>query len=141
MELKTFTMSDYNEVYALWRSTKGICSCEKCLSLDTEEKVAKFLERNPDTCFTAVSEGELVGAILSGHDGRNGFIYHLAVAEKVQKQGIGKALVEKAKAALKREGINNIMLFALKENKGGNIFWEKSGFEEMDNAYARKLNV
>jgi hypothetical protein len=44
---------------------------------DSPEGIARYLQRNPSTCFAAEEEGELVGVILSGHDGRRGFIYHL----------------------------------------------------------------
>ncbi len=35
----------------------------------------------------------IVGAILSGHDGRRGFVHHLVVLPEVRRQGIGQQLV------------------------------------------------
>jgi ribosomal protein S18 acetylase RimI-like enzyme len=60
---------------------------------DTPEGITRYLQRNPSTCFAAEEEGELMGVILSGHDGRRAFIYHLAVAETWQRRGIGSALL------------------------------------------------
>ena len=42
--------------------------------------------------------------------------------------GIGKELVRLALDALKKEGINKVLLVAFKKNKEGNAFWESQGF-------------
>jgi ribosomal protein S18 acetylase RimI-like enzyme len=141
MIIKEFILSDYGAVNALWRKTKGICSCEKCLRYDSEEEVAKFLAKNPKTCFVAEENEKLAGVILAGNDGRTALIYHLAVDEKFRKRGIGKALVEKAVEALKQEGMEAVTLFCLRNNEGGNAFWESVGFTEMTEAITYKLKV
>ena len=48
---------------------------------DSREGIDKYLKRNPSTCFVAVEGDSVFGVILSGHDGRRGFIHHLAVSE------------------------------------------------------------
>lgn len=39
---------------------------------DSRTGIARFLARNPDTCFAAVDDGRIVGAILAGNDGWRG---------------------------------------------------------------------
>ena len=95
---------------------------------DSPAGIARYLRRNPNTCFAAEEEGELVGVILSGHDGRRAFIYHLAVAENFQRRGIGSALLQAALEALRAEGIHKAALVVMARNHKGNAFWEKSGF-------------
>jgi ribosomal protein S18 acetylase RimI-like enzyme len=141
MIIREFKLTDYSAVYALWRRTAGICSCEKCLRYDSEEEVAKFLARNPKTCFVAEEKGELIGVILTGHDGRTALIYRLAVDENSRGHGIGKALVEKSVEALKQEGMEAITLFCLRDNEGGNAFWERIGCVEMTEAITWKLKL
>jgi ribosomal protein S18 acetylase RimI-like enzyme len=116
---------DYPQVYALWRSTPGLGLTNLD---DSAEGIARYLQRNPSTCFVAEEEGDLIGTILSGHDGRRAFIYHLAVAEPNRQQGIGKALVEEALAALHAEGIHKAALVVMANNATGNAFWEQLGF-------------
>ena len=71
---------------------------------------------------------EIVGTILAGHDGRRGFLYHVAVSPDHQGQGIGRRLTEAAMEALSREGIFKTALVVFADNDGGNEFWEKLGF-------------
>ncbi len=125
MHIRLMTTADYPQVYALWRSTPGMGLNNLD---DSAEGIARYLQRNPTTCFVAEESGVLIGTILSGHDGRRAFIYHLAVAEPYRRQGIGKALVEAALAALRTEGIHKAALVVMASNAAGNAFWEQLGF-------------
>jgi len=121
------TIEDYDDVYALWISTPGMGLNNLD---DSREGISKYLKRNPSTCFIARDNNQLVGVILSGHDGRRGFIHHTAVKEDQREKGIGKRLVEKAIDALREEGINKVAFVVFKKNEIGNAFWEKLGFEQ-----------
>jgi len=125
MTLRPMLPADYPQVRALWEATPGMGLNNLD---DTAEGIAKFLSRNPNTCFVAEKSSGIIGVILSGHDGRRGFIYHAAVAESEQRGGIGTALVEAAMTALKAEGIHKVALVAFASNTMGNAFWEKQGF-------------
>jgi ribosomal protein S18 acetylase RimI-like enzyme len=138
MDVRTMTIDDYDEVYALWLGTPGMGLNDVD---DSREGIAKYLGRNPGTCFVAEREGRIVGVILSGHDGRRGYIQHTAVAADQQRQGIGSALVETALAALKHEGISKVGLFVFKSNVGGNAFWEAMGFGTRDDLNYRDQSL
>jgi ribosomal protein S18 acetylase RimI-like enzyme len=130
------TIKDYAEVYTLWKTTAdlGIQFFE-----DSEEGIGRFLERNPRTCFVAMEKGKIVGVILSGHDGRRGFIYHTAVEKMNPVRHVGKALVAAVEEAMKKEGIHKIALVVFKDNKQGNMFWKGQGFfEQEDMVYRNK---
>ena len=66
--------------------------------------------------------------ILSGHDGRRGYIYHTSVHPDYRKRGIATKLVNAAMEALKGCGINKVALVVFARNQGGNSFWERTGF-------------
>jgi ribosomal protein S18 acetylase RimI-like enzyme len=119
------TIDDYDKVYALWMSCRnmGFNNLD-----DSREGIGKYLKRNPSTCFVAVKEQSVVGVILSGHDGRRGFIHHLAVSEECRRQQIATNLVKHALYALQSEGINKVALLAFNYNEAGNAFWENQGF-------------
>ncbi len=137
MNIRPLTPADYPRIYTLWRQTPGMGLNNLD---DTPEGITRYLQRNPSTCFAAEEEGELVGVILSGHDGRRGFIYHLAVAETWQRRGIGSALLQAALQALRAEGIHKAALVVMAHNLKGNAFWEKVGFTPRpDLVYRDKL--
>lgn len=77
------TIDDYENVYHLWSLAEGI-SLRKLY--DSKEGTAIFLKRNPNTNFVCEIDGELVGVILCGHDGRKGFIYHNVVKEEFRNR-------------------------------------------------------
>lgn len=138
MTIRVMHISDYDSVFALWSATAGM----GMRSLDdSREGIARFLRRNPSTCFVAEQDGLPVGVILCGHDGRRGYIYHTAVAESLRGRGIGRALVEAVKSALIREGINKVALVAFAVNEGGNRFWEKLGFTARGDLVYRNLTL
>ena len=95
---------------------------------DSYEGIKTFLLRNPNTCFIAKDNEKIVGVIMSGHDGRRGFIYHTAVATSYRHQGIASSLTKHACDALRNEGINKVALVVFKTNETGNGFWQQQGF-------------
>ena len=137
--IRVMTIDDYDSVYDLWMSIKGfgIRSID-----DSREGVEKFLKRTPTTSMIAVEDGKTVGAILCGHDGRRGCMYHVCVHEKYRMRGIGKAMAARAMEALREEGINKVSLIAFKKNEVGNSFWKGVGWEFRDdlNYYDFSLN-
>jgi N-acetylglutamate synthase len=138
-KVNIFTMSinDYPEVYRLWSETPGM----GLNSIDDSQKgIEKFLHRNPATCFVARDEERVAGVILCGHDGRRGYLYHLAVLSSHRGLGLGRALVQQAISALQAEGIAKLALVVFEGNKTGNQFWEHLGFgRRTDLAYRDKV--
>lgn len=125
MDIRKMTIADYDEVYALWLSCKGMGLNDLD---DSCEGIERFLERNPETCFVALEHGKIVGVILAGSDGRRGYIYHTSVSPDHRHRGIAAALVDKALAAIRALGINKVALVVFSRNADGNAFWEKQGF-------------
>lgn len=126
MAIRKMLPADYDAVYALWRATPGMGLNE---TEDSRAGIERYLRRNPDTCFVSdTADGGINGAILTGHDGRRGYIYHAAVAQTARGQGLGRALVDAAMAALRAEGILKTALVAYETNALGNGFWERLGF-------------
>lgn len=117
--------NDYERVYKLWMSCKGMGLNDLD---DSKEGIDRFLKRNPDTCFVAEQNGKIIGSIICGNDGRRGYIYHTAVASDYRKKGVGTVLVETTLQALKNLGINKAALVVFSKNTEGNAFWEKLGF-------------
>lgn len=134
MNIRIMTIADYDKVYALWLSCKGM----GLNNLDDSCKgIERFLKRNPDTCFVAEDNGNTVGVIIAGNDGRRGYIYHTAVNPEYRRKGIAKALVSSALKALHDLGINKAALVVFNRNADGNAFWESIGFTSRDDLVYR----
>ena len=121
-KVREMTIEDYEGVKKLWLSIKGfaIRSID-----DSYEGVEKFLKRNPGCSVISTMGDEVVGAILCGHDGRRGCLYHVCVREDYRRMGIGKSMVVHCMNALKAEKINKVSLIAFSVNDIGNAFWRQ----------------
>lgn len=137
--IRVMTIDDYEQVYRLWTQIKGfgIRSVD-----DSREGIDRFLRRNPSTSVVAEEDGRIVGAILCGHDGRRGCLYHVCVDENYRMRGIGKSMVVFAMEALKKEKINKVSLIAFTQNDIGNAFWNEIGWTKREdlNYYDFTLN-
>ncbi len=127
MEIRNMQIDDYDGVYTIWLSCPGMGLNNLD---DSREGIAKYLSRNPNTCFVAVEQNCIIEAILTGHDGRRGYISHTAVSPAHQRKGVGTQLVKAALNALKEQGINKVNLVAFARNEKGNAFWESMGFTQ-----------
>lgn len=139
MEIRTMTIDDYDGVKALWMTIKGFA----IRSIDDSfVGVERFLKRNPKTSVVAIENGEVVGAILCGHDGRRGCFYHVCVREDMRRRGIGKEMVTFCMNALKDESISKVSLIAFSTNDIGNAFWKTIGWTKREdlNYYDFVLN-
>lgn len=123
--VRSMTIEDYDGVYELWMKIKGFAM--RSID-DSREGVERFLKRNPGISVVAVKDEKVVGAILCGHDGRRGCLYHVCVDPQYRKQGIGTAMVVFAMNALKKEQISKVSLIAFTQNDIGNAFWRKIGW-------------
>lgn len=138
MKIRIMTTDDYEDVYTLWLSCKGMGLNNLD---DSKDGINKFLQRNPETCFVAESDNKILGVIIVGNDGRRGYIYHTAVHPDYRHNGIATKLVNEAVSALKNIGINKTALVVFERNTAGNAFWEKIGFTVRDDLVYRNLSL
>lgn len=126
--IRPMQLTDYDAVMALMRLTPGV-SIRDADSLDATRR---YLERNPGLSFVAQVDDELVGCIMSGHDGRRGYLQHLLVLPAHRKQGIAAALVEQCLAALEALGIVKSHVDVLKTNGLAQAYWQHQGWTRRD---------
>ncbi len=119
------TMAHYEQVWALWQATEGVGLSRA----DEPGAIQVYLERNPGLSFVALADGQVVGTVLGGHDGRRGFLHHLAVQVAYRRQGIAAALVNHCLEGLAQVGIQKSHLFIFHENESGKAFWRSQGWD------------
>jgi len=124
MIYRNMKISDHEAVMALWRTCSGI----SLRDADSSQSTEKYLQRNPGLSFIAQDETGIVGTLMAGHDGRRGYIQHLAVAPELRGRGVGDKLVELCLDALKLQGIVKSHVHVLGDNGAGRAFWSNRGW-------------
>lgn len=131
MQIRPMTIEDYEEVFEMWQITT-----KRALSkADEKSRIDSYLKRNAGMSQVAVVDGKIVGTVLAGHDGRYGFIHHMAVAPSCRRQKIGHSLAEKAIEKIKSEGIDKTLIFCFQNNETGQSFWRDFGFEKREDIF------
>jgi ribosomal protein S18 acetylase RimI-like enzyme len=129
---REFVMDDYDGAIGLWERMEGVEVCEG----DSREEIAQYLRRNPGLSHVVEADGQIVGAALCGHDGRRGWIYHLAVATTHRRQKIGQQLLEACLNGLRAAGLKRAIILVDGDNPAGHDFWLRNGWEDIDGALA-----
>ena len=122
--VRSFRIEDFDAVIALWQRTEGVGLNES----DTRRAITAFLRRNPRLSFVAEQGGRIIGAVLCGHDGRRGYLHHLAVSKRHRRRGIGRRLVNACLAKLHKAGIQKCNIFIFANNAAGMKFWTCAGW-------------
>jgi ribosomal protein S18 acetylase RimI-like enzyme len=125
---RPFRKEDYDAVVELWHAADGIEVAEG----DSRDDIAAYLLRNPDLSRVAEEGRRIIGAVLCGHDGRRGLIYHLAVTTDCRGKGVGQRLVGECITGLRACNIQRALLLVARDNQNGRDFWHSRGFEEIE---------
>ena len=136
VNIRIMTPDDFDGIAKVWEKHDGTNPVD-----DSREGLTRYLRRNPATSFVAEDNGTIVGTILAGHDGRRGIFHHVVVAPDHRGQGIGRMLVESAMEALRKEGIQKVLLVVFTHNENGNQFWEHMGFTVREDLFYRNKYI
>jgi len=123
--ISPFTIDRYEDDIPLWKETEGIGLSDA----DSKDSIRFYLERNPNMSFVVKDkEDTILGAVLCGHDGRRGYIHHLAVRQGFRRQGMGRKLVQECLSQLQAAGIQKCHIFIFHNNLNGINFWKSIGW-------------
>jgi N-acetylglutamate synthase len=127
IQTREFSISDYDAALELWQRVEGLEIAEG----DDRECVAHFLARNAGLSRVATDGSVIVGVVLCGHDGRRGYIYHLAVDPAYRARGLGKRLMNECLGGLRGAGVKRALILVASDNPRGRAFWKSCGWEEV----------
>ena len=119
MNFRPLADSDIEAARLFWQGVPGL----GLTGADGPGPLSRFLARNPGLSWGCFAENQLAGTVLSGHDGRRGFLYHLAVAEAYRGKGISTDLLQRALKGLADSEIEKVHVFVLADNSCGLAFW------------------
>ena len=119
-------LSHFDQTMQLWRVSDGV----RLKSVDSRETIGRFLERNAGLSYIAAEGDRIIGAVLCSHDGRIGYLTHLAVDPEYRRQGIGRSLIGRCLHALMKVGIGQCALMMLEEDQNAISFFEKVAIGE-----------
>ena len=131
MIIREMTIDDYDEVYEMWQITT-----KRALSkADERDQMERYLKHNAGMSQVAVVGGKIVGTVLAGHDGRRGFIHHMAVLPEFRRKKIGHALAQTAIQKIREQSIDKTHIFCYQNNETGQSFWRDFGFEKREDVF------
>ena len=133
MNIRTMTIGDYESVYALWLSCKGMGLNDLD---DSREGIARYLRRNPSTSFVCEADGRIAGVIMAGHDGRRGFIHHTAVHPDFRRMGYGRRILEALVDMAKANSMTLMTLEVRRSNLAAQALYHQCGF--LDVGYRKR---
>lgn len=137
IQIREFLPEDAVLAIDLWKASEGI----GLSAADEPDQIARYLERNPGMSFTAWDGQKLIGAVLCGHDGRRGYLHHLAVRADYRGRGIGAALAKACHAAMRSEGIDKVHIFVYRENQAALKFWQHVNYQPRENLALLSCNL
>jgi len=120
---------DFSQAESLWESI------EKGVNLgrsDTPEEIQKKIIHDPGLFLVAEEDGQIIGTVIGGYDGRRGLIYHLAVAASFCGGGIGSRLMDEVESRLRAKGCLRCYLLVTTDNEKAMRYYEKRGWERME---------
>ena len=122
------TISDHDKVLTFWKTIDG-------LSIDASDELPifeRYLLRNPKLSYLAEIDNVIIGTIKCAHDGRRGYIHHMAVSPKYRSLGIAKCLFSYSLKELKNQGIFKCNLYVLDTNPNALSFWKHNGWNPLE---------
>lgn len=126
MSIRPVVPADHQALIALWQAEPSI----RLRPEDDFEPFCAYLARNPGLSLVAEREGQLVGSLMVGHDGRRGYLQHLLVIPAHRRQGLAKALLDEALRRLREVGVHKSHVFVLSDSMPALTFWAaQAGWE------------
>lgn len=97
-------------------------------SADSPPALRRFLRRNPRLSLVATRDRQIIGCAFVGHDGRRGYLHHVAVDPDYRRSGVGRRLVALALQRLLAIGIEKVHCDVFRNNRAALRFWRATGW-------------
>ncbi len=122
MDIRRYDRRDREDVVRLWRDGELV---------DDPEIADAMIERKMSfdgNLFVGVEDGEIVGTIMVGDEGRRGWLNLLAVDTSRRRAGLGAQLLRYAEDLLTAQGCPKVNLQIRHDNEDVVAFYERLGY-------------
>ncbi|HEU5014188.1 MAG TPA: GNAT family acetyltransferase [Roseiflexaceae bacterium] len=123
MQIRPFLADDETQVVDLWQRCGLVVPWN-----DPHQDIARKMDVQPELFLVGVRDGEVIATVMAGYDGHRGWLNYVAVAPEQQGQGLGRAIVGAAIAALRERGCAKINLQVRTSNAAVIAFYRQLGF-------------
>jgi ribosomal protein S18 acetylase RimI-like enzyme len=123
MQIRPFLAADEAQVVDLWQRCGLVVPWN-----DPHQDIARKMDVQPELFLVGVRDGEVIATVMAGYDGHRGWLNYVAVAPEQQGQGLGRAIVGAAIAALRERGCAKINLQVRTSNAAVIAFYRQLGF-------------
>lgn len=128
LTLRAMRPADLRPVLAMLAGCDGI----GLRQADSPAALRRFLRRNPGLSVVGIRARTIVACVFAGHDGRRGYLHHVAVHPDHRRGGVGRAIVERALAGLLAVGIEKVHCDVFRTNRAALRFWRTAGWHRRD---------
>ncbi len=95
---------------------------------DSQERIKRMIDQGKEVYFGIYEQNELIGVILTTHDGRKGWLNRLAVDRLWRGRGYAKRLIRHAEEYLHEEGIEIVAALIEEWNKESLALFQDCGY-------------
>jgi ribosomal protein S18 acetylase RimI-like enzyme len=124
VDIRSYADEDEAGVASLWREVFPDAPAWNRPEDDIRRKVAVQRE----LFLVAEVDGRIVGSAMAGYDGHRGWIYYVAVAADLRRQGIGTALMGEVERGLAGIGCPKLNLQVRATNETVVAFYRRLGY-------------
>lgn len=135
IRIHTLGVDDYDTICAVWEAS-GLPARPN--GRDSRENFVRQMTGGQQTVLAAEIDGQIVGVVLTTHDGRKGWINRLAVVQGFQRRGVGRALIHAAEDLLRAQGLMIIAALIEHDNDASLALFKSEGYQVGDVYYVTK---
>ena len=120
---RDITDRDVQQVVALWNR------CKLTRAWNDPVTDIGYARRGPaSTVLVREDQGQIVGALMVGHDGHRGALYYVGVDPAHRGKGFGREALVAAEAWLAERGCWKVNIMVREDNPDAMSFWEKMDY-------------
>lgn len=123
LDVRPYHPTDEEQVIKLWQEC-GLVVPQN----NPQRDISLKLQVQPELFLVGLVASEVVATIMAGYEGHRGWLNYLAVAPELQRQGVGRRMVEAATARLEAMGCPKINLQIRASNTAVIEFYKRIGF-------------
>jgi ribosomal protein S18 acetylase RimI-like enzyme len=127
MQTRELVLSDREGAIALWHATELTRPWN-----DPAEDFDRAVASPESTVLGGFEKERMVATVMVGHDGHRGWVYYLAVDQRVRGRGLGSQMMSDAEAWLRGSGTPKLNLMVRTSNAAALRFYERLGYEDDD---------